>query len=261
MPDQFGHIGQMPQILRQGGLERAVVWRGVPEEIDRDAFWWEAPDGSARAHRVHGVRLLQRRAPSTRRRTPAELAEADRRVDRASRPFMASDRMLVMVGYDHAGPDATLPERLAAAQDRARRASTPSIGGDRRPHRRPAARRRAAGLARRAAVVRARAPAPERLLGARAPEARARPGRGADRTVRGAARRAGRRASTWPAEELDRAWTLLLWNGAHDSACGCSHDQVALDVDARFAEARAIGERHRPGRAHGARPSGRARRA
>ena len=46
----------------------------------------------------------------------------------------------------------------------------------------------------------------------------------------------------WPAEELDRVWTLLLWNGAHDSSCGCSHDQVALDVDERFAEARATCE-------------------
>jgi alpha-mannosidase len=46
----------------------------------------------------------------------------------------------------------------------------------------------------------------------------------------------------WPAEELDRAWTLLLWNGAHDSVCGCSHDQVARDVHARYAEARTIGE-------------------
>jgi alpha-mannosidase len=46
----------------------------------------------------------------------------------------------------------------------------------------------------------------------------------------------------WPAEELDREWTLLLWNGAHDSVCGCSHDQVARDVDARYAEARTIGE-------------------
>lgn len=43
-------------------------------------------------------------------------------------------------------------------------------------------------------------------------------------------------------EELERAWTFLLWNGAHDSACGCSHDQVAADVDARHAEARAIAE-------------------
>src|SRR5206468_11568798 len=46
LPDQFGHIGQMPQILQHGGLERAVVWRGVPAAVDRTAFWWEAPDGS-----------------------------------------------------------------------------------------------------------------------------------------------------------------------------------------------------------------------
>ena len=47
MPDQFGHIGQMPQILRSYGIERAVVWRGVPRAIDRDAFRWQSPDGSA----------------------------------------------------------------------------------------------------------------------------------------------------------------------------------------------------------------------
>src|SRR4051794_17238876 len=43
MPDQFGHIGQMPQILRMGGLDRTMVWRGVPASIDRTSFWWEAP--------------------------------------------------------------------------------------------------------------------------------------------------------------------------------------------------------------------------
>ena len=30
LPDMFGHIAQMPQILRQAGFEHAVVWRGVP---------------------------------------------------------------------------------------------------------------------------------------------------------------------------------------------------------------------------------------
>jgi hypothetical protein len=43
-------------------------------------------------------------------------------------------------------------------------------------------------------------------------------------------------------DDLRRAWRLLLLNGAHDSACGCSHDQVAADVDARFAETRTIAE-------------------
>ena len=46
LPDMFGHIAQMPQILRQAGFEHAVVWRGVPEAVNRSAFWWTAPDGS-----------------------------------------------------------------------------------------------------------------------------------------------------------------------------------------------------------------------
>src|SRR3546814_16249395 len=46
LPDMFGHVAQMPQILRQLGFEHAVVWRGVPSQIDRSGFWWSAPDGS-----------------------------------------------------------------------------------------------------------------------------------------------------------------------------------------------------------------------
>ncbi|HEX9546218.1 MAG TPA: hypothetical protein VF942_02725, partial [Acidimicrobiales bacterium] len=46
LPDMFGHIAQMPQLLRQAGLEHAVVWRGVPSAVDRTAFWWRALDGS-----------------------------------------------------------------------------------------------------------------------------------------------------------------------------------------------------------------------
>src|SRR6202142_4092311 len=47
LPDMFGHIGQMPQILAMAGFEHAVVWRGVPSVIDKSGFWWEAPDGSS----------------------------------------------------------------------------------------------------------------------------------------------------------------------------------------------------------------------
>ena len=32
LPDMFGHVAQMPQILRLAGLEHAVVWRGVPRD-------------------------------------------------------------------------------------------------------------------------------------------------------------------------------------------------------------------------------------
>src|ERR1700730_6873303 len=47
LPDMFGHVAQMPQILSLAGFERAVVWRGVPSAIDRSAFRWDAPDGSS----------------------------------------------------------------------------------------------------------------------------------------------------------------------------------------------------------------------
>ena len=47
LPDMFGHIAQMPQILRLAGFDDAVVWRGVPSQVTRNAFVWEAPDGSA----------------------------------------------------------------------------------------------------------------------------------------------------------------------------------------------------------------------
>ena len=33
LPDMFGHIAQMPQLLRLFGLDDAVVWRGVPSTI------------------------------------------------------------------------------------------------------------------------------------------------------------------------------------------------------------------------------------
>ncbi len=55
LPDMFGHVAQMPQLLAQAGLHHAVVWRGVPSAIDRTAFRWYAPDGSAvRAEYLYG---------------------------------------------------------------------------------------------------------------------------------------------------------------------------------------------------------------
>src|SRR5688500_2440448 len=46
LPDQFGHIGQMPQILKKAGFSRAVTWRGVPSQVTESSFLWAAPDGS-----------------------------------------------------------------------------------------------------------------------------------------------------------------------------------------------------------------------
>lgn len=48
MPDSFGHIAQMPQLLSRAGLDSFIYWRGHGSEIDQlgSEWWWQAPDGS-----------------------------------------------------------------------------------------------------------------------------------------------------------------------------------------------------------------------
>src|SRR5207248_10002634 len=43
LPDMFGHVAQMPQLLRLAGFEHAVVWRGVPAGAGPTGVWWWAP--------------------------------------------------------------------------------------------------------------------------------------------------------------------------------------------------------------------------
>ena len=54
IPDPFGHISQMPQILRGFGVDWAVFWRGFGADVPGVEFWWQGPDGT----RVLGTRLL-----------------------------------------------------------------------------------------------------------------------------------------------------------------------------------------------------------
>ncbi len=49
VPDGFGHIAQLPQILRGFGIDNAFFWRGMGTEGDPlgTEFMWHAPDGSS----------------------------------------------------------------------------------------------------------------------------------------------------------------------------------------------------------------------
>jgi alpha-mannosidase len=230
LPDQFGHIGQMPRILCDHGLTWAMVWRGVPSAIDRSTFRWQSTDGGAEVLCEYlpfgyssGWKLFEAKEPEV----VATRIQAE--VERM-RPFLVDDRLVLMVGYDHAGPDGSLPERLARA--------APLLDGievrvgSLRDH------------------LEGRRLDPDALpvwRGELRSSARAHllPNVVSSRVHQKLER--GRLETLLEGidgsdAELRRAWTLMLWNGAHDSACGCSHDQVAADVDARFAEVRAIVE-------------------
>ena len=234
LPDQFGHIGQMPRILLEQGLEWALLWRGVPKAIDRSTFRWRSADGAAEVLCEYlpfgysaGARLMQANKPD-------DLAREIRREIERMEPFLVDDRLLIMVGYDHAGPDATLPERLAAARPlldgiEARVGSLDDHVEGRELGELPVWQ----GELRSGA----RAHLLPNVVSARVHQKRER-GR-----VETLLERVAEPLAAWdPGSQvgLRRAWRLLVLNGAHDSACGCSHDRVAADVDARFAEARAI---------------------
>ncbi|HEY8217846.1 MAG TPA: alpha-mannosidase, partial [Acidimicrobiia bacterium] len=111
LPDMFGHVAQMPQLLRLAGFDHAVVWRGVPATIDRTAFWWSAPDGSrVRAEYLYGSysngRDLPPDAPGLVRRAHGYEAELGPAV-------LPGGGLLLMNGTDHQLPQAYLGDVVA----------------------------------------------------------------------------------------------------------------------------------------------------
>ncbi|HEY6394298.1 MAG TPA: hypothetical protein VIX12_02700, partial [Candidatus Binataceae bacterium] len=115
LPDQFGHIAQMAQILAGFGLRTAVLWRGVGADVTRNRFIWEALDGSA---------VLTVYLPfgySNGANFPMESADAFFRrasqIATRERSFADGTPILVMNGTDHAKPDTHLMERVAEMRD------------------------------------------------------------------------------------------------------------------------------------------------
>ncbi len=244
LPDMFGHVAQMPQILRRAGIDRAVVWRGVPAVIDRNTFTWESPDGSAVEAEYlvggygNGAYLFD--VPD---RLQAKLAE---HVD-ANESFYGRNSILAMYGTDHAVPSPRLADlvdavnaddspvvvRMETLADYAARAdAVDALDGA------------AAGADRPRWVGELRSGARANMLmnvtSARV-DVKIAAG-GAERLLeRYAEPLTALHATVWPDRQLELAWRRVVDNSAHDSICGCSHDDVVAQVLTRFAEADQIG--------------------
>jgi hypothetical protein len=238
LPDMFGHVAQMPQILAQAGFEHAVVWRGVPSAVDRSAFHWLAPDGSGvRAEYLvagygNGAALPDDAKALVRR--------LHTHVEELGTFFGPDDPILLMNGTDHQRPQPWLGRVVAEAnqiQDDFELAIT-SL---------PAYLEGApvTGLPRWQGELRSGARS-NLLMGVASNRV----------DVKQAAARAERSlermaeplsalflpADAWPEPFLQLAWTLMIRNSAHDSICACSLDDVVDAVRHRYAEARHIGE-------------------
>jgi len=236
LPDMFGHVAQMPQLLRLAGLEHAVVWRGVPSEVTSSAFWWRAPDGSQvrTEYLVDGYgngALLPDDAK-------ALVARVEKHVERFD-SYLDED-VLLMNGSDHQSPQRFLGRLLAEANELqddyhfefsglgaylegARHEGLPTWEGELRSGYRA---NMLMGVASNRVDVKRAAARTERAL-----ERRAEP----LSTLFASHDR-------WPRTFLDAAWLEVIRNAAHDSICACSVDEVVNAVLHRFDEAREIAE-------------------
>lgn len=248
MPDSFGHIGQMPQILRGFGIDVACLWRGLAEEPAE--FWWQAPDGSQvlmaylRDSYSNGANLATD--------NPSQFTEAIHLRGESLADHSATSELLIMLGTDHMEPSpntskniayagktlkdtqvihSTLPKYIAAMQDalRTSKIELPTVQGElrncKRMHLLP-------GVLSTRMWIKQRNTASENLLtkwvepfSVFAELSEANPSR-----------------LHHPASIIRQTWRLLMENHPHDSICGCSIDQVHAEMKVRFDQVDQIGE-------------------
>ncbi|HKG58024.1 MAG TPA: glycoside hydrolase family 38 C-terminal domain-containing protein [Candidatus Limnocylindrales bacterium] len=264
MPDTFGHVAQLPQILRGFGLDSFIFWRGLGDEANRLglAFTWEASDGTA----VTAVRQLGSYGNASnigrwaeggvdlRDRPDRQPAATAARFERFVRSYATelertgTRELFLCNGSDHEPIQASLPDLLEHARvahpdteieigsyDDYWRRLAPTLG-ELPVHRGELVAGRDAPVLRginssRMYLKQAAERSERAILVAE--------------TLASLATLAGRTTYAYPRAELGRAWRQHVTNMPHDSISGCSVDEVAIDMLPRFTAAIRIAERIR----------------
>ncbi len=256
IPDPFGHIGQMPQILRGFDIQSASVMRGLSDEPCE--FWWQSPDGSAvlMAYLRDGYGNAAGLPVKNQQRFCDELI----RLSDSLASYSAAQNILIMFGTDHMEPPAetsqavdyansalqgvrlvhsNLPLYLEALQDdlSQRGVNLPVIYGELRSSKRTPL---LPGVLSTRTWIKQRNHACETLL-----ERWAEPFSAWASLVLADQNPSlyftGERLQN-PSGALHTAWQLLLTCQPHDSICGCSIDQVHEEMRPRFDQVEQIGE-------------------
>ncbi|MBN1489364.1 MAG: glycoside hydrolase family 38 [Phycisphaerae bacterium] len=255
--DMFGHISQLPQILRGFGIDNAFLYRGIHVEATGAVFRWRGADGSeVLAYRFgpqggYGQYSYHVREAGD----PTQPFQLDRAMARL-RDFVDLEKkrspglpLLLMDGVDHI----EIEPRVVELHRRANQAfedveivhsHLEGYVEDLREHREqitfvaegelrhPGAKDDGGNtifgvLASRVGLKQANARCENELCGWAEPFAAFAAGLGRE----------------YPHGFLRTAWRHLLLNHPHDSICGCSIDQVHKDMVYRFDQAEQIAGR------------------
>ncbi len=250
LPDQFGNISQMPQILRGFGIDNAIMGRGrqllAPD--DKMEFWWAAPDGSRVLASL--MAYWYNNAQYIPADPQAALAFVRGLRDTMAARSVASD-LLFMNGVDHLEAQPTIGRTVDAVSDLLARSGSE----DRLVH---------SSLTAYMDALRDSLESGEQALATVTGELRQDRGGAClagTLSSRTYLKRANFAAQTalesyaerlcafarlagcpYPAEELRYAWKLLMENHPHDSICGCSLDQVHAEMMPRFDRVRQVAD-------------------
>ncbi|HXG87136.1 MAG TPA: glycosyl hydrolase-related protein [Vicinamibacterales bacterium] len=243
LPDLFGHVAQMPQILRNFGLDNAILWRGFGGP--KAEYWWQSPDGS----RV----LMMHLPPEGYCNATRVHLDPEAMLHRATRAIKfeegrtAVGQMLLMNGVDHVEPHPVIPSL-------ARQLST-ALGASVKHSTLPAyvdAVREgvvSTGVGKTLEVINGELRSGEDyanllpgVFSARVyiKQANTRVQTLLEKRAEPLATFAAMLGARYPGEELRYAWKTLLQNHPHDSICGCSIDPVHEENMTRFARAEQV---------------------
>lgn len=250
LPDTFGHVAQLPQILRGFGIETFYAMRGFGQDASAlgSEFWWEAPDGSRvlvewLTESYSNAAVLTPDPEGTSLHHGAlvqydSLPELLGRLDERSRTGV----LLLLNGGDHLRVQRDLPA-IVRSLDRGVDVDL-QLGGLEEFHALTAARPAPSAVVRGELRHGGRVDVFDGIGSTRTPMKSVNDH--VEAHLAGVAERLD--ALAWlvdgstSMDSLRYAWRELLKNHAHDSICGCSVDEVHREMAMRYAKVSQVSE-------------------
>ncbi len=252
VPDSFGHVSQLPQILNGFGIDTFIFTRGMGDEGEQlgSEFWWVGPDGKSRVlavHQIHGYGNAHALGVPYKRLDfyPVDRALAFKQVEelmQVLKRYARTRHVLLNNGMDHEHPQQEIQEIIDYVNRHARdyrlRQSTFQEYLSSIKRAKPRLRSFCGELhgGRYHIII-------SGVYSSRMPlkQANERTQSLLEKYVEPLWSFAALHGASYPRQELLYAWKTLLKNHPHDDICGCSIDGVHRDMVNRFERVEQVG--------------------
>lgn len=252
IPDPFGHLSQLPQILKGFGIPSVFFMRGMGDEADElnSEFWWEASDGTkilainqvfGYCNMVHlGIDWTADKGPvvSFEKALEQVKGQLEGLARKASTKYL-----LLNNGCDHVEPQPELPEIIKYVNERLENgevvhstyedfaekvlAEKPKLKTFKGEFHRGKYHPLLPGVFSARMYIKQANERTQTLL---------------EKWAEPSCALAWLNGGAYDSQFLWEAWKLLIKNHPHDSICGCSIDQVHREMMPRFEQSQQIGE-------------------